>query len=66
MLCGLQLTLTFFFHSSWLSDKAHSLTKKGGDITLEPVANNGKYFFPVSPNEQYTSLCNSILVLRLT
>lgn len=35
----------FFLHSSRLSDRAHTVVKEAGDITLEPVANNGKYLF---------------------
>lgn len=37
-------TCTYFFlHSSRLSDRANTVVKEAGDITLEPVANNGKY-----------------------
>lgn len=34
---------SFFLHSSRLSDRANTVVKEAGDITLEPVANNGKY-----------------------
>jgi len=37
--------VTFFCYSR-LSDKAHSIAKESGNITLEPVAsNNGKSLF---------------------
>lgn len=37
-------SLLLFFCTSRLSDKAHSVIKEAGHVTLEPVTNNGNLY----------------------
>ena len=56
--------ILLFSLASRLSDKAHSVIKEAGHVTLEPVTNNGNYLVLTCISQIKVSFTDSILQLK--